>query len=147
MTQRPMHIETKLIHAGEPKPRIEGAVSLPIFQSSTFQYGGQDHYDQLKYIRMNNTPNHVALHQKLAALENADAALVPSSGMAAITTTLLALLSPGDHFLVQDCLYGGTLNFINSDFKILGVSVDVIDGNKPGTWATQLKPNTRAIYV
>jgi len=142
-----MHIETKLIHSGEPKPRIEGAVSLPIFQSSTFQYGGQDHYDKLKYIRMNNTPNHVTLHHKLAALENADAALVTSSGMAAITTTLLALLSPGDHFLVQDCLYGGTLNFINSDFKILGVSVDVFDGNKPDTWATQLKPNTRAIYV
>jgi len=142
-----MHIETKLIHAGEPKPRIEGAVSLPIFQSSTFQYGGQDHYDKLKYIRMNNTPNHVTLHHKLAALENADAALVTSSGMAAITTTLLALLSPGDHFLVQDCLYGGTLNFINSDFKILGVSVDFIDGNKPDTWAAQLKPNTRAIYV
>ena len=83
MTQRPMHIETKLIHAGEPEPRIEGAVTLPIFQSSTFEYAGQDHYDKLKYIRMNNTPNHVALHQKLAALENADVALVTASGMAA----------------------------------------------------------------
>ena len=45
MTQRPMHIETKLIHAGEPEPRIGGAVTLPIFQSSTFQYAGQDNYD------------------------------------------------------------------------------------------------------
>jgi cystathionine beta-lyase/cystathionine gamma-synthase len=133
MTQQSPRIETKLIHAGEPEPRIEGAVSLPIFQSSTFQYGGEGHYDKLKYIRMNNTPNHVALHQKLAALENADAALVTASGMAAITTTLLALLSPKDHFLVQDCLYGGTLDFIN--------------GNEPDAWANQLKPNTRAIYV
>ena len=147
MTQRPMHIETKLIHAGEPDPRIEGAVTLPIFQSSTFQYAGQDHYDKLKYIRMNNTPNHVALHQKLAALENADAALVTASGMAAITTTFLALLSPGDHFLVQDCLYGGTLDFINSDFKTLGMSFDFVNGNEPDTWAKQLKPNTRVIYV
>jgi len=147
MTQRPMHIETKLIHAGEPDPRIEGAVTLPIFQSSTFQYSGQDHYDKLKYIRMNNTPNHVALHQKLAALENAGAALVTASGMAAITTTFLALLSPGDHFLVQDCLYGGTLDFINSDFKTLGVSFDFVNGNEPDTWAKQLKPNTRVIYV
>ncbi|MDH3839243.1 MAG: PLP-dependent aspartate aminotransferase family protein, partial [Desulfobacteraceae bacterium] len=147
MTQRPMHIETKLIHAGEPDPRIEGAVTLPIFQSSTFQYAGQDHYDKLKYIRMNNTPNHVALHQKLAALENADAALVTASGMAAITTTFLALLSPGDHFLVQDCLYGGTLDFINSDLKTLGMSFDFINGDQPDTWAKQLKPNTRGIYV
>ena len=147
MTQQSPRIETKLIHAGEPEPRIEGAVSLPIFQSSTFQYGGEGHYDKLKYIRMNNTPNHVALHQKLAALENADAALVTASGMAAITTTLLALLSPKDHFLVQDCLYGGTLDFINSDFKTLGVSFDFINGNEPDAWANQLKPNTRAIYV
>ena len=147
MTQQSLQIETKLIHAGEPEPRIEGAVSLPIFQSSTFQYGGESHYDRLKYIRMNNTPNHVTLHQKLAALENADAALVTASGMASITTTFLALLSPKDHFLVQDCLYGGTLDFINSDFKPLGISFDFINGNEPNAWAKQLKPNTRAIYV
>jgi cystathionine beta-lyase/cystathionine gamma-synthase len=147
MTQQSLQIETKLIHAGEPEPRIEGAVSLPIFQSSTFQYGGEGHYDKLKYIRMNNTPNHVALHQKLAALENADNALVTASGMAAITTTFLALLSPKDHFLVQDCLYGGTLDFINSDFKTLGVSFDFINGNETDAWTNQLKPNTRAIYV
>ena len=69
MMQEEMHMETKLIHAGEPIPRIGGAVTLPIFQSSTYQYHGQDHYDKLKYIRMNNTPNHMALHRKLAALE------------------------------------------------------------------------------
>ena len=67
--------------------------------------------------------------------------------MAAITTTFLALLSPGDHFLVQDCLYGGTLDFINSDFKTLGVSFDFVNGYEPDTWTKQLKPNTRAIYV
>jgi cystathionine beta-lyase/cystathionine gamma-synthase len=147
MTQRPMHIETKVIHAGEPEPRVGGAVTLPIFQSSTFQYTGQGNYDELKYIRMNNTPNHVALHQKISALENAEAGLVAASGMAAITTTFLALLSPGDHFLAQDCLYGGTLDFINSDFRALGVSFDFIDGNKADTWEKHLKPNTRAIYV
>jgi cystathionine beta-lyase/cystathionine gamma-synthase len=96
---------------------------------------------------MNNTPNHVALHQKLAALENAEAALVTASGMAAITTTFFALLSPGDHFLVQDCLYGGTLDFINSDFKSLGISFDFINGNEPDTWTKHLKPATRVIYV
>lgn len=147
MTQKEMRIETKLIHAGEPKPLICGAVTLPIFQSSTFQYTGQDSYDDLKYIRMNNTPNHIALHQKLAALENAEAGLVTASGMAAITTSFLALLSPGDHFLAQDCLYGGTLDFIISDFKALGISFDFINGNEPDTWENHLKPNTRAIYV
>ena len=72
MARGEKRIETKLIHAGEPKPRLEGAVALPIFQSSTFELGSADDapgYHQLRYIRLNNTPGHVALHAKLAALE------------------------------------------------------------------------------
>ncbi len=82
-------LETKLIHSGEPEPRIQGAVAMPIFQSAMFEYAGETDYHDLKYIRLNNTPNHVVLHAKLAALENAEAALVTASGMAAISTTLL----------------------------------------------------------
>ena len=141
------HIETKLIHAGEPKPLICGAVSMPIFQSSTFEYTGATTYHDLKYIRLNNTPNHIALHQKLAALENAEAALVTASGMAAITTTLLTVLSSGDHLLAQECLYGGTHDFITKDFIELGISFDFIDGDNPGSWKHKLRPNTKAILV
>src|ERR1044071_915513 len=99
------HIETKLIHAGEPEPRVMGAVSLPIFQSAMFEYAGEESYHDIKYIRLNNTPNHQALHKKLAALENAEAALVAASGMAAITTTLLTVLAAGDHLLVAHGFY------------------------------------------
>jgi cystathionine beta-lyase/cystathionine gamma-synthase len=81
MSKTYKHLETKLIHAGEPDPLINGAVSMPVFQSSTFEYTGATGYHDLKYIRLNNTPNHIALHQKLAALENAEAALVTASGM------------------------------------------------------------------
>src|ERR1700758_280267 len=95
-------IETKLIHSGEPSPRIEGAVSMPIFQSATFAYRGETSYHALRYIRLNNTPNHVVLHEKLAAIEGAEAALVTASGMAAISTTLLTFLGAGDHLLAQD---------------------------------------------
>ncbi|MBC2711595.1 MAG: aminotransferase class I/II-fold pyridoxal phosphate-dependent enzyme [Desulfosarcina sp.] len=140
-------IDTRLIHAGEPEKRICGAVSLPVFQSSTFEYAGQSSYDELKYIRMNNTPNHKVLHRKLAALENADAALVTASGMAAISTTLLALFSPGDHILVQNCLYGGTQDFITSDFTPLGFQFDFIDADDPASWTSKLKPNTRGLYA
>ena len=140
-------IDTRLIHAGEPETRICGAVSLPVFQSSTFEYTGQSSYDELKYIRMNNTPNHEVLHKKLAALENAEAALVTASGMAAISTTLLALFSPGDHILVQNCLYGGTQDFIISDFVPLGFQFDFIDADDPTSWTSMLKPNTRGLYV
>ncbi len=141
------HLETKLIHAGEPDPLINGAVSMPVFQSSTFEYTGATSYNDLKYIRLNNTPNHIALHQKLAALENAEAALVTASGMAAISTTLLSILSSGDHFLAQECLYGGTHDFITKDLETFGISYDFIDGDDPDSWEHKLKPNTKAIYV
>ena len=131
-------IDTKLIHAGEPNPLIQGAVSIPIFQSSTFEYTGQDSYHDLRYIRLNNTPNHVALHDKLAALENGEAAVVNGSGMAAISTTLLTLLSSGDHFLAQDCLYGGTHDLITKDLPAYGISYDFICGDDPDSWKSLL---------
>ncbi len=142
-----MKLATRLIHAGEPQQPFAGAVSMPIFQSSTFLATEGTPYHDLKYIRLNNTPNHQVLHAKLAALENAPAALVTASGMAAITTTLLTLLKPGDHFLAQDCLYGGTLDFISQDLAGLGIACDFIDYRRPETWKDKLRPGTRAIYV
>jgi len=147
MKKEDRHIETKLIHTGEPSPPILGAVSMPIFQSSTFEYAGQESYHDLKYIRLNNTPNHIALHEKLAALEGAERALVTASGMAAITTTLLSVLTTGDHLLAQDCLYGGTHDFLTKDFRDYGITYDFIKGNDPDSWMNKLRPNTRAIMV
>src|SRR5438552_14625189 len=147
MTKPSQRLETKLIHAGEPEPRIHGAVSMPIFQSANFEYANEADYHSLKYIRLNNTPNHVALHQKLSALENAEAALVTASGMAAISTTLLTVLSTGDHLVVQDCLYGGTHDFITKDFASFGITYSFINAGDPDSWKRQVRPNTKAIYV
>ena len=140
-------LNTKLIHAGEPKKRYGGAVSMPIFQSSTFEYGGQTDYHELKYIRLNNTPNHIVLHEKLAALEGAEDALVTASGMAAISASLLAFLKSGDHFLAHESLYGGTHDLINKDFPDLGIECDFIDGCDPNGWEEKLRPETKLIYV
>lgn len=140
-------IDTKLIHAGEPSPRIKGAVSMPIFQSAIFEYEGETSYHDIKYIRLNNTPNHQALHAKLAALENAEAALVTASGMAAISTTLLTALRAGDHLLAQDCLYGGTHDLIAREFSSFGLEYDFINADDPASWPGKLRPNTKAIYV
>ena len=140
-------IETKLIHAGEPEPLIGGAVAMPIFQSATFAYRGEHDYHDLRYIRLSNTPNHDALHQKLAAIENAEAALVAGSGMAAISATLLGLLRSGDHLLAQNCLYGGTHDLLTADLPSLNISTDFIDPDEPASWREQLTPRTRAIYV
>jgi len=140
-------IETQLVHAGTPQPRILGAVALPIFQSANYEYAGESRYDDLRYIRLNNTPNHQALHRTLSALEHAPAALVAASGMAAISTTLLSVLKAGDHLLAQNCLYGGTFDLMSNDFPALGIERTFIDGDAPLSWETALQPNTRAIYV
>ena len=140
-------IETKLIHSGEPNPRIGGAVSMPIFQSAMYEYGGEEKYQDIKYIRLNNTPNHIALQEKLAALENAESALVTSSGMASITASLLTFLEKGDHLLVQDTLYGGTHTFVNHEIEKWGIEFDFIDGTNLNNWKEKLRPNTKVIYV
>jgi cystathionine beta-lyase/cystathionine gamma-synthase len=147
MSKSIKHIETKLIHSGEPAPLIGGAVSIPVFQSATFEYHGEPSYHDLKYIRLNNTPNHIALHKKLAALENAESALVTASGMAAISTAILTVLAAGDHLLAQDCLYGGTYDFILRDLPAFGISFDFISGNDPDSWREKLRPTTKAVFV
>jgi cystathionine beta-lyase/cystathionine gamma-synthase len=147
MARKYKHIDTRLVHAGEPEPRIEGAVMMPIFQSSTFISEGGDSYDSMKYIRLNNTPNHEALHNKLLVLENAEAALVTASGMAAITTGLYTVLRPGGHLIAQNVLYGGTLGLLKSQFEALGMSYDLVDGADPVSWESKIRPNTKGFYV
>jgi cystathionine beta-lyase/cystathionine gamma-synthase len=140
-------LETQLVHAGEPLPRIAGAVEMPIFQSATYTYAGETRYDDVRYLRSNNTPSQLALHAKLAVLEDAEAALVSASGMAAISTTLLGLLSPGDHLLAQNGLYGGTHELLTREFPNFGLSASFLDATRADSWAAQLRPSTRAIYV
>lgn len=140
-------LETKVVRAGSPSPRIEGAVVTPIFQSAMYEFAGETSYHDLKYIRLNNTPTHTALHAKLAAMEDGEAALAAASGMAAISTTLLTVLAPGDHLLAQDCLYGGTLDLLNTELAALGIETSFIDADAPASWPALVRPNTRAIYV
>jgi len=138
-------IDTKLIHAGEP--RILGAVAMPIFQSATFDAAGQASYHDARYIRLNNTPNHTALNTKLAILEGGEAAIVTASGMAAITTTLLTVLATGDRVLAQRGVYGGTHGFLTNECAALGIGVDWIDANDRSSWERARGPRTRAIFV
>jgi len=136
--------DTKLIHAGELVPRVHGAVTLPVFQSATFELEDDQ---PVRYIRQGNTPNHTVLGNKLAALEGAEACHVTGSGMAAISTSLLTILSTGDHLLAQWGLYGGTHELLSRSFPKLGIAVEWIDANCPETWAAKLRPTTKLIYV
>jgi cystathionine beta-lyase/cystathionine gamma-synthase len=146
-----MRKDTQLIHAGELRPRVAGAVAMPVFQSSTFELqpapaGGELDYHQLRYIRLNNTPNHDVLHRKLAILEGAESALVSASGMAAISTTLLTVLRPGDHVLARGCLYGGTHDLFTGELAEFGIEHSFMHGNDPGAWASAVRPQTKVLY-
>jgi cystathionine beta-lyase/cystathionine gamma-synthase len=147
MAKDDQSFETKLIHAGEPKPRINGAINVPIFQSSTYEYTGEGSYHDVRYLRLSNTPNHLALHKKIAALEGAEAALVTSSGMSAIATALLTFLKAGDHLLAHNTLYGGTADFVNNELPEYGIERDLIDASNPSEWDSKLKPNTKVVYI
>ncbi len=120
---------------------------MPIFQSANFEATDVQSYTDIIYSRLNNTPNHIALHTKLAAIEDAEAALVLGSGMAAISSAFLTILSQGDHVLVQKAIYGGTQSFIEEDLVRFGVSFDFIEADRPETWTELLKPTTKMIYV
>ncbi len=139
-------LDTLLVHAGEPRPRIAGAVVMPVFQSSTFEVDGDAGYHDIRYVRLNNTPNHDALHAKLAALEGSEAALVAGSGMAAISAALLTVLKPGDHLIAQRCLYGGTHDLVTGDLRDLGIEHTFVDPEDPTAWAAAVRPTTRAFY-
>jgi cystathionine beta-lyase/cystathionine gamma-synthase len=145
MTSRFQKLDTKLVHAGEDHASVRGAVAMPIFQSAMYETAYDD--GEPRYIRYNNTPNHEVLHRKLASLENAEAALVTSSGMAAISTAFLSFLSTGDHALVQDCLYGGTHGLVARSFAGFGITFDFIDGADPDSWKAKVTPRTKVIYV
>lgn len=137
---------TDAVHAGEQEPRPEGAVVTPIYQTANYVLGGEDYHD-IGYIRLSTTPNHRVLGERIAALEATEAALVLASGMAAISGSLLTVLSSGDHVLVQDTLYGGTASFVQHDLPRFRIEHSVIDPQDPSSWAAQLKPTTRAMYV
>ncbi len=137
-------ISTLAVHAGEISPRIEGAISMPVFQSANFEFHDEGDYANIKYARLNNTPNHLALHAKLAALENGEDALVLASGMAAISTTLLALLSKGDRILTQKTLYGGTFSLLAQELARFGIEADVAADEN---WEAKIRPETRMIYA
>jgi len=137
---------TKAIHAGRLQPRPAGAITTPVFQSSTYEYHGED-YHNVGYLRLSNSPNHLVLGKRIAALESTEAALATGSGMAAISATLLTFLSAGDHLLVQDCLYGGTTSLLNRELARMGITYTSMDPQEPVSWPELLTPTTRLVYV
>src|SRR5262245_12623247 len=140
-------LQTRVVHAGEPDRRPGAPMTVPVHHSSMFVTGELTGYDDVVYLRLNNTPSQIQLGKKLADLERGEAGLVTASGMAAITATLLTVLGRGGHLLAQKSLYGGTHSFVTHDFPSLGLSHTFIDATRADGWEGALRRETKAVYV
>ena len=137
-------INTLCTHYGELEdPLYKGAVS-PLYMSTSYAF---EDVEVKRYPRYFNTPNQVALAKKIAALEHCEAALIFGSGMAAVSTALLAFLSAGDHVVLQKTLYGGTYNFVVEELERFGIAYTFTKGLAPNDFEAALQDNTKVIYI
>ena len=142
--QKKLGVNSICVHVGEVKDeQFKGAIS-PMYMSTSYAF---DQVDVKRYPRYFNTPNQEALRRKIAALEHTEDALIFSSGMAAISSSLLAFLKQGDHVLIQKVIYGGTYNFIAKEFDKYGIEYSYTASDKYEDFEPLLKTNTKILYI
>lgn len=139
-------LDTKCIHLEETEGRTDnyGAISFPIYQTATYAHPGAGKSTGYDYSRLKNpTRNH--LEKVVAELEGGTAAFALSSGMAAVTL-LMDIFKPGDHFIIEEDLYGGSIRLFDNVLKKNNYDFTYIDCSK-GDIEGAVKENTRAIYI
>jgi cystathionine gamma-synthase len=145
-------ISTLAVHAGEPRPKFGNALATPIIQTATYTFLDtqelRDHFERRiereEYGRYGNPTQHIA-EQKLAALEGAGDCLLFASGMAAVTTTLYAVLSHNSHVVVTDDSYRRTRQFLTQVLHRYGVEVSVVPAGDYQAMAEAIRPTTRVL--
>ena len=153
MKNRKVGFSTKAIHYGHEASEHLGSLTPPLFQTSTFVFDnvaqGKNRFSGEEegyiYTRIGN-PTVTVLEERIAALENGEAAVAFSSGMAAVSGVIFGLLKSGDHIISCDALYGGTYSFFEmlKDYQIEYTGLDITD---PTDIRKHIKKNTKAIYI
>mgnify|MGYP002147411414 CR=1 FL=1 len=139
------HIDTLAVHAGqEPEPRT-GAISTPVFLTSTYVQDGPGGHKGYEYSRTHN-PTREAMERNIAALEGGRFGVAFASGCAA-TTTILHTLSAGDHVIAGDDLYGGTFRIFERVMKQFGLRTTYVDPTRPEAFAAAIEPATKMVWV
>jgi len=144
---------TRAVHAGEPRKKYADSITTPIIQTSTFTFlnskaiedytkKGKEHYEYGRY----GNPTAKIAEQRLADLEDAEACVVFSSGMSAITTTILSLVQSGDHIVITDDSYKKTLEFCKSYLKQFSVECTIVPFGDYAILEKAIKENTRFIF-
>ncbi len=138
-----MRKETQCVHSGSIKDTINGGVNSPIFTSTAFNYLDRE---LVAYPRYFNTPNQNAIVAKVCALEGTEDGVLFSSGMAAMSTAILAFAQAGDHVVMMDELYGGTHAFATSEFPRLGITFAFASTDADSV-CREVKENTKVIVI
>lgn len=144
---------TRAVHSGTYADPITGAVGTPLFASSTFRFneGTYGAFEQgitrdVPIYARYGSPNQWAVQEKISALEQGESTVVFASGMAAISTTLMALTNSGGHVVSSYDVYGGTYNFLREDMHQNGRSVSLVDPTSIDAIRAAIRPNTQVLF-
>jgi cystathionine beta-lyase/cystathionine gamma-synthase len=140
-----MGFATTAIHAGNDPDDATGAITVPIYQTSTYAQEGLGKNKGYEYARTSN-PTRLALERNLAALEGAKYGYAFASGMAAIDATL-RLIKSGEHVIVSDNTYGGTFRLFSRILSNYGIQFDFVDTSEVTNVESAIKDNTRMVFV
>jgi O-acetylhomoserine (thiol)-lyase len=154
MADRAFGVETLCLHAGQLPDSATGARAVPLYQTTSYVFDSADHAASLFnlqtfgniYTRLMN-PTTAVFEERIAALENARAAVATASGMAATMTAMLTLLEAGDHIVAANTLYGGSHSLFDVNFRKLGIETTFVDADEPANVAAAITPRTRAVYA
>jgi len=154
MSERKLHPDTMALHAGHRSDGATGAVAVPIYQTTSYQFRDTEHAENLFalkelgniYSRIMN-PTQDVLEQRMAALEGGVAALALSSGQAASTFAVLNVCEAGDNFVCSTDIYGGTWNLFANTLKSLGIECRFVDPEDPEAFRNATDDKTRCYYA
>ena len=133
---------TKCVHSGNLiDEKYYGNIS-PLYPSITYDFIKSD-----VYPRYFNSPNQIGVAKKISDLENAELSLLFGSGLGAISSSMFTFLKKGDHVILQDSLYGGTINFVNTEFNKFGIDYSYVDINDFGKLNSSVKKKSKIIYI
>lgn len=140
-----MHFNTTLIHGGISEDQETGAVSVPIYQTSTYRQNGVGQPKEYEYSRSGN-PTRFALEELIKELEGGYQGFAFASGLAA-THTIFSMFRSGDHIILGDDVYGGTFRLLHQVFEKSGLRYTLVETNKPETIAAAIEPETKAVFL
>lgn len=140
-----MKYGTMILHNGNELDPHTGALSIPIYQASTYHQHDIDHPGKYEYSRSGN-PTREALEKVLAALENGTNACAFASGMAAISSAL-SILEQGDHIVATEDIYGGSYRILSSFFNKFGIKTTFVDMTRLENIEQAIQPNTKVLFL